>query len=276
MSSQPPLGITVIDIPSQAVSDVLHLGRGSREVGGPETTSPAEIVFNADDSRLLLTGRHRESVTLKKSGKAGKPITIRSYGLDQVEIRGVEPVKAKWTLHDAAKGIYALLLSPKSLDKAIVEENFQVFVDKHPLLPARWPNTRYDEILTRKGWQPGGEDACFGHFHVPELVGSDLDLEGVDIYLNIIHQFFTWKRQVTAFDSETGRLEYPQDIVIAPRFFREGSYWDRKGWSDDYFYLQGSYGLLDYPGEFHYDAAAGILYIIPRRVLYRLTRGQVR
>ena len=49
--------LTLIDVPSQTVSDVLHLGRGSREVAGPETTSPAEIAFNADDSRLLLTGR---------------------------------------------------------------------------------------------------------------------------------------------------------------------------------------------------------------------------
>lgn len=48
--------LTVIDVPSQTVSDVLHLGRGSREVAAPETTSPANIAFNADGSRLLLTG----------------------------------------------------------------------------------------------------------------------------------------------------------------------------------------------------------------------------
>ena len=49
--------LTVIDVPSRRVSDILDLGRGSRKVGDPETTSPAEIVFNAGDSRLLLTGR---------------------------------------------------------------------------------------------------------------------------------------------------------------------------------------------------------------------------
>jgi WD40 repeat protein len=48
--------LTLIDIPSRAVSSVLDLGPGSREVGKPTTTSPAEITFNADASRLLLTG----------------------------------------------------------------------------------------------------------------------------------------------------------------------------------------------------------------------------
>jgi len=215
------------------------------------------------DTLLIREGVYRESVTLTTSDRQDSPITIQAYGLDQVEISGVDAVKAEWKLHDAAKGIYSIRMDPEILHEAIVGDSFQVFVDKHSLLPARWPNTSYDEIMTRKGWQEGGKRARFGHFDVPELVGSDLDLEGVDIYLNIIHQFFTWKREVTAFDPKTGRLEYPQDIVVGSHFFKEGSYWDRQGWSDDYFYLQGSYELLDYPGEFHYDADAGVLYMIP-------------
>ena len=215
------------------------------------------------DNLFIKEGVYRESITLNRSGRVEEPITVQAYGLDQVEISGVEKVKAEWKLHDAEKGIYLIALDPDLLDPEIVGNNFQVFVDKHPLLPARWPNCSYDEILTRKGWQSGGKNARFGHFEVPDLIGSDLDLEGMDIYLNIIHQFFTWKRQVTSFDPKTGRLEYPKDIVVAPHFFREGTYWDRQGWSDDYFYLQGSYGLLDYPGEFYYDVGAGTLYMIP-------------
>lgn len=215
------------------------------------------------DNLFIREGVYRESVTLGRPGSAEKPITIQAYGLDRVEISGTEEVKASWTLHDAAKGIYSIRMDPEILHEAIVGDSFQVFVDKHSLLPARWPNTSYEEILTRKGWQPGGKEARFGHFNVPELIGRDLDLEGVDIYLNIIHQFFTWKREVTAFDPETGRIEYPKDIVVGPHFFKEGTYWDRQGWSDDYFYLQGSYELLDYPGEFHYDVDAGMLYMIP-------------
>jgi len=227
------------------------------------TIGKAVEVLEPGDTLFIKEGVYRESVTLKKSGKSDKPITIRSYGLDQVEINGLEVVKAEWDIYDAAKGIYSIRLDPEILHEAIVGDSFQVFVDKHSLLPARWPNTSYDEILTRKGWQEGGKRARFGHFEVPELVGSELDLEGMDIYLNIIHQFFTWKREVTAFDPKTGRLEYPQDIVVGSHFFKEGTYWDRQGWSDDYFYLQGSYELLDYPGEFHYDAEDGILYMIP-------------
>jgi hypothetical protein len=49
--------LTVIDVPSQTIVNVLHLGPRSREVAAPETTPPAEIVFNADGSRLLLTIR---------------------------------------------------------------------------------------------------------------------------------------------------------------------------------------------------------------------------
>lgn len=51
--------LTVIDVPSQTISQVLHLGRGSRDTGDRETTSPAEIAFSADGSRLLLTIRRR-------------------------------------------------------------------------------------------------------------------------------------------------------------------------------------------------------------------------
>jgi len=215
------------------------------------------------DNLYIKEGVYRESVTLNRSGRADKPITIQAYGLDQVEISGVEGVKAEWTLHDAAKGIYSIGLDAKVLNEEIVRDSFQVFVDRKSLVPARWPNCSYDELLTRKGWQEGGRDARFGYFYVPELVGSELDLEGVDIYLNIIHQFFTWKRQVTAFDPETGRLDYPKDMVIAPHFFKKDTYWERQGWSNDYFYLEGSYGLLDYPGEFFYDAEAGKLFLIP-------------
>jgi hypothetical protein len=227
------------------------------------TISKAVQQLDPGDNLFIREGVYRESVVLNRSGTAEKPITIQAYGLDAVEISGVDEVKASWKLHDAAKGIYSIRMDPEILQEAIVGDSFQVFVDKHSLLPARWPNTSYDEILTRKGWQAGGKGARFGHFEVPELIDSDLDLEGVDIYLNIIHQFFTWKREVTAFDPKTGRLEYPQDIVVGPHFFKEGTYWDRQGWSDDYFYLQGSYELLDYPGEFHYDAEAGVLYMIP-------------
>ena len=227
------------------------------------TIGNAVKVLKPGDTLFIREGVYRESVTLNCSGTADQPITIQSYGLENVEISGVERLSTSWKLHDAEKGIYCTKVDPKALSKKIIANNFQVFVDRQPLQPARWPNCSYDEILSRKGWQKSGRDARFGCFNVPELIGSDLDLEGVDIYLNIIHQFFTWKRKVTAFDPATGRIEYPQDIVIGPEFFKEGTYWDKSGWKDDYFYLQGAYGLLDYPGEFHYDAKAGKLFIIP-------------
>lgn len=52
--------LTLVDIPSQTVADVLHLGPGGREIGTPERTAPARVTFNADGSRLLLTSRQSD------------------------------------------------------------------------------------------------------------------------------------------------------------------------------------------------------------------------
>jgi hypothetical protein len=227
------------------------------------TIGKGALALKPGDTLFIRQGEYRESVTLARGGKADKPISIQAHGLDDVEISGLEPLTSPWTLHDPAKGIYVADLSPQMLSGSIPDSHFQIFVSRQPLLAARWPNCRYDEVLSRKGWHPGGKDARYGHFNVPELQGSELDLAGVDIYLNVIHQFCTWKRKVTAFDRETGRIEYPQDIPLGPHFLKKGSYWVRSGWKDDYFYLEGDYGLLDYPGEFHCDLKAGKLFIVP-------------
>jgi hypothetical protein len=200
-------------------------------------------------------------VTLNKSGTAKKPITIQAYGLEYVEISGVEEVQGKWKLHDKEKNIHVLSLNKPQLQQDIIGNHFQLFVDKQSLLQARWPNCQFDELLTRKGWQAVGPDSEYGTIDVPALKNSVMDIEGADIYLNVIHQFFTWNRKVTQFEAETGILRYPANLNLGSMFF-EG-WWARKGWKDDYFYLEGKYDFLDFPGEFYFDAEEGKLFAIP-------------
>lgn len=211
---------------------------------------------------LTIFGRvYSESITMKCAGEKERPITIQAYKQDYVEVSGLRKIHGKWKLIDKEKNIYRKKIDVSDFDKLFLENNFQVFVDKIQMLEARWPNCTYDQLLDRETWSGGSKESQLGKIYSTELKGSDMDIEGADIYLNIIHQFFTWKREVNKFNTETGEIEYAADIVLPPLFFK--GWFAEHGWKDDYFYLQGKYAFLDFPGEFFLDTESYELYLVP-------------
>ena len=226
-----------------------------------KTISKGVKKLKPGDILTIFGGTYREEVQLKASGKPDKPITIQAYNQDYVEISGLRSIDKKWKLVDKEKNIYSTKINVSDLSDLFIENNFQVFVDKHQMLEARWPNCTYQELLDRNTWAKVTDESEFGTLYSNRLKGAPEDIVGADIYLNIMHQFFSWKREVLAFDPETGSVEYEKDIVIPPMFFK--GWYAKNGWKDDYFYIQGKFALLDYPGEYYYDKSSKDLYLIP-------------
>lgn len=213
------------------------------------------------DTLSIFGGVYRECITLKSAGVKDKPITIQAYRQNYVEVSGLRKLEEKWKSLDQENNIYAAKIDLRNFDALFLDNNFQVFVNGKQMLEARWPNCSYDQLLDRASWSGGGKESQFGTIYGTELIGSDMEIEGADIYLNIIHQFFTWKREVNAFNPESGEIKYTTDIVLPPLFFQ--GWFAEHGWKDDYFYLQGKYSFLDFPGEFFLDTESSELYLIP-------------
>ncbi len=239
------LGILGLGITILSAEQILHVyPTGSALVGekGFRDLSAAVRSATPGDQIWLHGGVYRESWTVDSSGTTNGPLKIRNAPGELVIIDGRDPISG--VSEEISPGLWRI---------PFAGEVKQLFWNDTPMLLARWPNTTFDRLLTRDGWSAVDEFSSYGKIKDRKLPATGVDYTGMEIVLNVCHQFFTWSRKVTKHNAEYQVLLYPQDLGKAMETMKD---WPR--WHDDYYYLQGRLDLLDAPGE--YVQEEGYLY----------------
>ena len=213
------------------------------------TVQHAADVMNAGDTCYVHAGTYRETVVLKTSGEAGKPIRfIANFG-EEIIFRGTDPIENQWKVYKG--NIYQT-----QVDKEFI----QLFVDDQMMVEARWPNMRFpDELWDRSKWSPTGKGSFHGKIVDPQLAQTGIDWTGARAVLNVGHQFYTWTRVVNKHAAGSDTFEYTADLLPESRYAHKTEAW----WEEDHYYLTGKLEALDYPGEWFLDSSSQTLYLWP-------------
>ncbi|MBN2309246.1 MAG: right-handed parallel beta-helix repeat-containing protein [Candidatus Hydrogenedentes bacterium] len=220
---------------------------------GSEEAPFATIQHAADamgpgDTCIVRAGTYRESVRVSTSGEEGRPIRFAAAPGARVVLDGTEPIAGPWTPHDAA------------IFRTSVDHDFaQLFCNGAMLIEARWPNMRFPEQLwDRSTWARAGEGSRYGSMVDPALAETGVDWTGARATLNVAHQFYTWTRTVTRHTAGAHTFEYTPNLAGITHYADKTTPWE-----DDRYFLSGTLGALDSPGEWFLDTASRTLYVQP-------------
>jgi len=201
------------------------------------TIQHAADLMRAGDTCIVHAGTYRETVTVKTSGAEGKPIRFTAAAGEEVILDGTEPIQGAWEVHEGA-------ICRTTVDRAFE----QLFVDGRMMIEARWPSIRFREIFARKGWRKTGKGSRYGTIVDPGLAKTGIDWTGALATLNVAHQFFTWSRRVTKHAVGADTFTYPKNLPVITHYAN-----NTRPWEQNQYYLSGSPGALDQPGEWFLD-----------------------
>ena len=204
--------------------------------------------MKAGDICYLRAGRYHEQVIMKDvHGQSDKPIIFTSYKNEKVILDGTVQIRSKWTKHK--DHIYKT-----QVDNPI----WQLFVNGKSVCSARWPNGNWDDgsIWDKSksmAW-PEKKKSHFGMHYNSGLQELDGSLVGAMIIINS-GSFKTYASRVTQHIPGTAYFSYDHSRV--KRHF--GTYPVEKHG----YFLEGQLGLLDVPGEWHFDSENKTIYLWP-------------
>lgn len=194
---------------------------------------------------LVQAGRYRESVQVRTSGTAEAPIRFVAEPGATVVLDGTEQINGRWEVH---KG--------KIYKTTVNREFIQLFVDGRMMIEARWPNIRFKDILSRKGWSTTAKGSRYGKIVDPKLAATNVDWTGGLATLSAGMQFWTWSRRVQKYEAGEDTFLYPKNLPHIKRFANK--VWP---WGGKRYYLSGKLEALDHPGEWFLDADTKTLYL---------------
>ncbi len=204
----------------------------------------ASVAF-AGDTCSIRGGTYREGVRPVNSGTSGAPIRFQAYGGETVTVSGADTV-GNWSLYKGNIYVASKTLRIKDFADTEFFAN-QVFVAGAMQPQARWPNNPGSNLL-KPGLAGGYVKLIDGDQYKVEAVNSGIPAlpegwAGATLWAN---EWYT-SRTGTVTDGGAGRLTA---TMSAP-------YWRTAYW----FFVTGKLGLLDAPGEWHYDHVARKLYL---------------
>ena len=216
------------------------------------TIQKAANTLSSGDTCYIRGGTYHEAVVKSSlAGTAAKPITFVNYGGETVILDGTQPVtglgSTGWTQHSGS--IYRTTLN---------RDVWQLFVNGEQMIPARWPNARFDDetvwdSLTH--WGRGGTDDTNGtmvdHSHNGiSLVASGLDLTGAIAILNV-GNWATWALPVISHAAGTDSFTY---APIASGYQKFSN-------NNHRYFIEGKLALLDAEKEWFFDPSSKTLYL---------------
>ncbi len=211
------------------------------------TIQKAADAIMPGDTCFIHEGVYRETVAAKRSGEPGKPIRFLAVPGDVVQINGADLVDGRWTKH---KGSIYKTKWPRPAR--------QLFVDGKAMIEARWPNATPETLLGHAAWAHSAKGSRYGKLIDPKLAAAGVDAAGAIAVLNVAHQFFSWTRTVDQHAPGSDTFTYAKDLGGITHHADK-----TRPWEDDRYFLFGKLSLLDAPGEWFHDAAAGMLYLWP-------------
>jgi hypothetical protein len=200
------------------------------------------IELKPGDTCFLREGTYLETLAPLKSGTEGAPILFRSYKGELAVISGVEAVNG-WK--DEGKGVYSAAMT-WSLD-----DRNQFFADGQMLHEATWPALGDKPLFhpIRAIVKAGSENTLL----CDEIPGTAEDWKGAELWCAGGASWICWTANVESYDSAAHKLTF------SPKQSRHW-YVPRKG---NAFVLRGARYALQKPGQWHFDAGAKRLFVIP-------------
>jgi len=213
------------------------------------TIQRAADAMKPGDVCRIRAGVYRETVRVKASGEAGKPIRFAAWPGEAVVLSGTEPVRGTWSVH---KG---------SIYKALVKQDVgQLFVDGEMMVEARWPNQPFERRWDKSTWRGTAEGSEYGRVVDPELAATGVDWTGALAVLNV-GAWQTFLRPVQNHTAGSNSFEYARDMGERQASQRIQRLRRQPGF--DRYFLYGKLEALDSPGEWFLDRKARTLYLWP-------------
>jgi hypothetical protein len=180
-------------------------------------------------------------------GQSDKPIIFTSYKNEKVILDGTVAISSKWKR--VKDHIYMT-----QVDRPI----WQLFANGKSICSARWPNGNWDDgsiwDKTKSMAWPKKDKSDFGIHYNNELKELDCNLTGAVIIVNS-GSFRTYTSRVTKHVSGEDHFSY--DLTGVGRHF------DNYPVEKHGYFLEGKLGLLDVPGEWHFDPENKTIYLWP-------------
>jgi uncharacterized protein (TIGR03437 family) len=206
--------------------------------GQPWATIQAAVSrLKPGDVLYVLGGEYHEAVTVGVSGTAAAPITIQAYPGECPILVGAKPVSGPWTVYSGA--IYKTPWPSQPQ---------QVFSDGQMLNEARWPNTPIEDFPNQVNARAdAGTQTSVTYAGLPPV-----DLTGAWVKILAGQDWVGYTRQISSHDRASGTLSFIQPINAMSQLIPR---------RNNIFYVFGKLNLLDSPGEWFWDSAAGSLYV---------------
>ncbi len=211
-----------------------------------KTIAKATSVMQAGDECIIREGTYHEVLKSVRGGSKKKPIVYRNYKDEKVWIDASEVVDG-WQKHEG--NIYKV----KKALKASQPIYNTLYHNEELLDIARWPNNVDNDPFTFDAHRIKGGSA--GHFVVEGLPNVDLN-GGYFCYLGA-HSGTSWSRKI---DSHSGEeIRFP---AVDPKKWPYNPHNPTvlRNKNRGQLYVFGKIELLDYPGEWLYDARTQTIY----------------
>jgi hypothetical protein len=210
----------------------------------PTIQAAADLAV-AGDTVVIHNGMYRETVVPANSGTATSPLTFQGATGECAIVTGADRISTSWAPYQG--GIYVAALSPAPVNVP------QVLVNGQEMILARWPNATPDDLVHMPR-AAAGAGTSSAQIVDPQIPAGDWT--GATVFTVPGDEWVSWTRKVGKYDQPTRTITFDTPIGMgdqSPTDPRAGSP----------YYLRGALGLLDAPGEWFYDQAAGKLYLRP-------------
>tara|TARA_R110000744_G_scaffold190315_1_gene309435 strand:- start:7029 stop:9293 length:2265 start_codon:yes stop_codon:yes gene_type:complete len=208
----------------------------------------------------LRAGRYQEEVKLNNiKGSPDKPIVISAYQNEKVLIDGTNDLQLNWKSHK------------NGIVKAKVKQDvWQLFVEDEQMMPARWPNARFDtgSVYSQDGWskalvKPSSNGHLVDDPSKHDLAKSGLNISGGLVIANT-GSYTTWTRKVTEHTLGAADFKHEKTPSIKNKHFN--------------YFVEGKLELLDEETEWFYQKKQQQLFLKPKQnnISELNVRGKVR
>lgn len=256
-----------VDVRADETGNVYYVSTTGDDANDGSFSSPyktiqkATEVMQPGDTCYVRGGVYNETVDPAVNGTADKPITITNYKDEVVTVSGCDRLTG-WTRDENKEGVWK---APMTWTLGDHGEMNQVFADGELMYEARYPNveegstlTNFNRAVTKSGtgFKPdtNKEESLLVDPDLAVFATTPDFFDGATIWDVPASGWTALTSAVKEYDPATGTLTYDSTVrAKAKTYYQPGA--------GSYYYIFGTYGLLDAEDEWWYDKDNQELYL---------------